>query len=76
MAAGNLFWIYVSNAVLIAITIGLFTPFARVRTLRYKIDSVTLFASGSLDTFVAGETTKVGALGDAAVDWYDIDIAL
>ena len=76
VAAGKLFWIYVSNAVLIAITIGLFTPFARVRTLRYKLDSVTMFAAGSLDTFVAGEATKVGALGDAAVDWYDIDIAL
>lgn len=76
VGAGKLFWIYVSNAVLIVITIGLFTPFARVRTLRYKLDSVTLMAAGSLDTFVAGEATKVGALGDAAVDWYDIDIAL
>jgi uncharacterized membrane protein YjgN (DUF898 family) len=76
VGAGKLFWIYVSNAVLIIITLGLFTPFARVRTLRVKLDAVTLLASGSLDTFVAGETTKVGALGDAAVDWYDIDIAL
>ncbi|WP_296225365.1 YjgN family protein [Ralstonia sp. UBA689] len=76
VGAGKLFWIYVSNAVLIVITIGLFTPFARVRTLRYKLDSMTLLAAGSLDTFVAGETIKVGALGDAAVDWYDIDIAL
>jgi uncharacterized membrane protein YjgN (DUF898 family) len=61
---------------MIVITIGLFTPFARVRTARYKLESVTMFASGSLDTFVAGETTKVSALGDATVDWYDIDIAL
>nr|WP_311530916.1 YjgN family protein [uncultured Ralstonia sp.] len=76
VGAGKLFWIFVSNAVMIVITVGLFTPFARVRTLRYKLDSVTMFASGSLDTFVAGETAKVGALGDAAADWYDIDIAL
>lgn len=76
VGAGKLFWIYVSNAVMIVVTLGLFTPFARVRTLRYKLDSVTLLAAGSLDTFVAGEATKVGALGDAAVDWYDIDIAL
>ena len=76
VGAGKLFWIFVSNAVLILITIGLFTPFARVRTARYKLDSVTMLAAGSLDTFVAGETTNVGALGDATVDWYDIDIAL
>ena len=76
VGAGKLFWIFVSNAVMIVITVGLFTPFARVRTARYKLESVTMFASGSLDTFVAGETTKVSALGDATVDWYDIDIAL
>lgn len=74
--AGKLFWIFVSNAMLTVITIGLFTPFARVRTARYKLGSVTMLAAGSLDTFVAGETTKVSALGDATVDWYDIDIAL
>ncbi|WP_426397320.1 YjgN family protein [Ralstonia sp. R-29] len=76
VGAGKLFWIFVSNAVLTVITVGLFTPFARVRTARYKLGSVTLLAADSLDTFVAGETAKVGALGDAAVDWYDIDIAL
>lgn len=76
VGALKLFWIFVSNAVLIVITVGLFTPFARVRTLRYKLDSVTMFVSGSLDTFVAGESANVDALGDAAVDWYDIDIAL
>ncbi|CAJ0697303.1 YjgN family protein [Ralstonia mannitolilytica] len=76
VGAAKLFWIFISNAVLTVITVGLFTPFARVRTLRYKLDSVTMLAAGSLDTFVAGETAKVGALGDAAVDWYDIDIAL
>ncbi len=35
-----------------------------------------MLAAAPLDAFVAGETQQVGALGDAAVDWYDIDIAL
>ncbi len=74
--AGKLFWIFISNAALLIVTLGLFTPFARVRSARYKLESVTLLVAGSLDAFVAGESTRVGALGDAAVDWYDIDIAL
>ncbi|MDO3623849.1 YjgN family protein [Ralstonia pseudosolanacearum] len=76
VSAGKLFWIFISNAALLIVTLGLFTPFARVRSARYKLESVTMLAAGSLDTFVAGESTRVGALGDAAVDWYDIDIAL
>ncbi|WP_042590895.1 DUF898 family protein, partial [Ralstonia solanacearum] len=70
------FWIYLTNAALLLVTLGLFMPFAKVRLARYKLESVTLLAAGSLDTFIAGESTKVDALGDAAVDWYDIDIAL
>ncbi|MEF9384196.1 YjgN family protein [Ralstonia solanacearum species complex bacterium KE056] len=76
VSARKLFWIYISNAALLLVTLGLFMPFAKVRLARYKLESVTLLAAGSLDTFVAGESTRVGALGDAAVDWYDIDIAL
>ncbi len=76
VSARKLFWIVISNIFLTVITLGLYRPFAQVRMLRYKLESVTLLAAGSLDTFVAGEATKVGALGDAAVDWYDIDIAL
>ncbi|WP_197337906.1 YjgN family protein [Ralstonia solanacearum] len=76
VSARKLFWIYITNAALLLVTLGLFMPFAKVRLARYKLESVTLLADGSLDTFIAGESTKVDALGDAAVDWYDIDIAL
>lgn len=74
--AGRLFLIMLTNYILIALTLGLFYPFARVRSIRYRVESMTILAAGPLDEFVAGEQQQVGALGDAAVDWYDIDIAL
>jgi len=74
--AGQLFFIVLTNYILIALTLGLFYPFARVRSTRYRVESMTMVAAGPLDAFVAGEQQQVGALGDAAVDWYDIDIAL
>lgn len=73
---GRLFLITLTNLILIALTLGLFYPFARVRSVRYRVASMTMAAVGDLDEFVAGEQQQVGALGDAAVDWYDIDIAL
>ncbi len=73
---GKMFFIFVTNIIAIALTLGLFTPFARVRSVRYRVECMTMEAAGPLDTFVAGELQHVDALGDATVDWYDIDIAL
>ncbi|SPC11618.1 YjgN family protein [Cupriavidus taiwanensis] len=76
VSAARMVFIFVTNLIAIALTLGLFVPFARVRATRYRLQCVTMLAAGSLDSFVAGEVQQVGALGDAAVDWYDIDIAL
>lgn len=74
--ASRLFFIFVTNLVAIVLTLGLFLPFARIRTLRYRIESMTVLAAGPIDAFVAGELDQASALGDAAADWYDVDIAL
>ncbi|WP_342051925.1 MULTISPECIES: YjgN family protein [unclassified Cupriavidus] len=73
---GRLFLIMLTNAILIVLTLGLFLPFARVRVARYCVESMTLFAAGPLDHFIAAEIDQVDALGDATAEWYDIDIAL
>lgn len=74
--AGRMFFIQATNLLGIALTLGLFLPFARVRAARYRVEAVTMMAAAPLDAFVADEFAQVGALGDAAADWYDIDIAL
>ncbi|WP_354682124.1 YjgN family protein [Cupriavidus necator] len=74
--ASRMVFIFVTNLIAIALTLGLYLPFARVRAARYRLECVTMLAASPLDSFVAGEMQQVGALGDAAVDWYDIDIAL
>jgi uncharacterized membrane protein YjgN (DUF898 family) len=74
--ASRLFYIFLTNMVAITLTLGLFLPFARVRSARYRVERMSLLACAPLDAFVAGQAESVGALGDAAADWYDIDIAL
>lgn len=73
---GRLFFIMLTNVIFIVLTLGLFLPFARVRVARYSVESMTLLAAGPLDHFIAAEIDQVDALGDAAAEWYDIDIAL
>jgi len=68
--------ILVSNSIAIALTVGLFHPWARVRTLRYKVDNLTLMASGDLDGFIAKEQKEVSALGEEMTDFLDFDFGL
>ncbi len=65
-----------TNSLAIALTLGLFHPWAKARTLRYRLEHLTVLASGDLDRFVASEQSQVDALGDASSDLLDFDFGL
>lgn len=69
--------LYLKNAILVVATLGLYTPFAVVNTMRYRLQSMTLLAPAGLDAFMAdARPGEEGATGEGAVDLFDIDIAL
>jgi uncharacterized membrane protein YjgN (DUF898 family) len=76
LAVGKLAWIYVSNWLLVALTIGLAMPWAKVRLANYHADCLTLRADGSIDGFVAAEEKHVSSLGEEIGDAFDMDIGL
>jgi uncharacterized membrane protein YjgN (DUF898 family) len=76
ISARKLFFISLTNFFGVLLTLGFYHPFAMVRLLRYKIQSITLVADGDLDDFVAGQARDVGAAGEEAAEMFDIDIAL
>jgi uncharacterized membrane protein YjgN (DUF898 family) len=65
-----------TNSIGIALTMGLFHPWAKVRTLRYKLEHLTLVASGDLDSFIAKEQKEVSAVGEEMSDFLDFDFGL
>lgn len=75
---GELFWIYLSNIVVIVGTLGLATPWAKVRMVRYRAEHLALDARGNLDAFVADTQaqTDVSAFGAEMDGFFDIDIGL
>lgn len=75
-SARRLYWIGVTNLLGIVFTLGLFMPFAAIRSARYRIESVSMIAAGSLDDFVAGQSSAVGATGEGAADLFDVDLGL
>jgi uncharacterized membrane protein YjgN (DUF898 family) len=65
-----------TNSIAIALTLGLFHPWAKVRTLRYKLEHLTVVASGDLDSFIAKEQKEVSAVGEEMSDFLDFDFGL
>jgi uncharacterized membrane protein YjgN (DUF898 family) len=70
-----LFKLTLKNWALVALTLGLYWPFAAVALARIKLEAITVLASQDLDTLVAAQREGVkDATGDAAADLFDIDI--
>ena len=65
-----------ANTLATALSLGFFHPWAKVRTMRYKAQHLTLIAAGDLDTFVAERQQQVGAIGDASIDFLNFDLGL
>ncbi len=74
----RLAWIYLSNLVLVVVTLGLATPWAQIRLLKYRLQNFAIDTPGNLDEFVAASEPSRSAIGEeiaSAMD-FGIDISL
>lgn len=69
-------WIAVTNTLATLLTLGLFFPWARVRKTRYLLANLTVVSAAGLDGFLADAEPEESALGDSAVDFFDLEIGL
>jgi uncharacterized membrane protein YjgN (DUF898 family) len=68
-----LMWILLTNLVGMIVTLGLFYPWAKVRTVRYQLDHTGVIAAGDLSQFVATANQGTSALGEEVSEVFDID---
>ncbi len=76
LPAARLMWIYISNLLGIVFTIGLFTPWARVRLARFVLQCTGYEAPGPVDDFVGTELVRTPAVAEEIGDLFDIDFGL
>lgn len=67
-------WLLVSNTFMTLITLGLFIPWAKVRTAQFKATYTQAVFVGDMDELVADERDKVNALAESVGDLFDIEI--
>jgi uncharacterized membrane protein YjgN (DUF898 family) len=74
---GTLFRLTLSNWLLIVCTLGLYWPFAQVRVARARLECMALQVKGDVDSWMArAQARQGGVLGDAAGDFFGIDVGL
>ncbi|MBN2768264.1 MAG: DUF898 domain-containing protein [Campylobacterales bacterium] len=69
----SLAWIYGTNVLAVIFSIGLFTPWARVRIARYKCENFAI-SCPDISSFIATSQQESTAIGEEAGDFFDIDI--
>jgi uncharacterized membrane protein YjgN (DUF898 family) len=68
-----MFTILVTNFAAMIVTLGLFYPWAKVRSMRYQLANTGVIADGDLNQFVAEANQGVSAVGEEVSDIFDID---
>jgi len=76
MSVGGLTLLYVTNTLAIIFTLGLFTPWALVRSARFKAQSTSIKVSGTLNDFINNQETHQSSLGEEIGEVFDLDIGL
>ncbi|MBA4267073.1 MAG: hypothetical protein C0453_18500 [Comamonadaceae bacterium] len=73
----SLFRVTLVNWLLIVITLGLYWPFAKVRAARVKLEAMAVDVDGDVNQWLAKvQERSKGVLGDAAGDFFGMDMGL
>lgn len=73
---GSYATLMITNTLGIVLTLGLFYPWAKVRSARYAAEHIGVVAEGDLDEFAAGQRDRVSALGGEIGDVFDVDLGV
>ncbi|MBS0614453.1 MAG: DUF898 domain-containing protein, partial [Proteobacteria bacterium] len=73
LSARHLAGLYIGNLVLVVLTLGLYAPWAKIRLLRYRLESTAVLADGQLAEFTQAAAPVPSATGEELGDLLDVD---
>lgn len=76
MRGRDLAMLHLTNLIGIALTFGLYIPWAKVRLAKYRAEHLQLLPASDLESFVAGESQKVGSAGEEIGEMFDLAIGV
>jgi uncharacterized membrane protein YjgN (DUF898 family) len=75
VSARRLLWVRITNFIGVVLTLGLFAPFAAIRMMRLRVESMGVTVAGDLSEVVAGEQQQASATGEETAEMFDVDIS-
>lgn len=72
----SLSWLTFKNWLLTALTLGLYRPFAAINTTKLRLAAMGIETVGDIDTWASHYVDQPDAAGDAAGDFFGIDMGL
>ena len=76
LRARGLAKLYLTNALGIIASAGLLTPWAVIRTMKYRVENVHVIPHGALDRFQGAQQDTVGAAGAEMGEFLDLDLSV
>lgn len=77
LSARGLIWIRLTNLLAIVFSLGLLSAWAKVRHVQYLLKHISLISNGNLDGITADLSQQQNsAVGDAATDFFNVDVGL
>lgn len=67
-------WVLISNLLMILFTLGLATPWAKVRTARIMSENTLVKANNGFDDYMSKKHTQASSLGEQIGDAFDVDV--
>ena len=72
----SLAWLMMSNFLLVLVTLGLGTPWAKVRRAKLILKNTLVDVEHGIDGFITQQQDKQSALGEQIGDVFDVDIGI
>lgn len=76
LETGKMFMLYLTNTIAILVSLGLLTPWAKVRTARYRASRTSLQPAGDFNSFIAHQEQQRSAFGEEMGEVFDMDLGM
>ena len=76
LSAARMIDLVLGNLFLTLVTLGLFYPWARVRTFEYLMENIAVTGGSDIEEFTSDLVTGQGAIGEEVASFFDVDVGL
>ncbi len=76
LSVGYMMYLYATNTLAMALSLGLLMPWAKIRTARYRTSMTAVVPSGDFDGFIAAQSSHQSALGEEMGEVFDLDLGM